>query len=285
MAHSSPTSAAQTYYDNPSTDNFYTSIWGGSDIHTGIYPDPSTPIITASQLTVQHLASTLISSGITLTPATRILDLGAGYGGAARLLVKEYGCSVVCLNLSSVQNSRNEHLTREAGMEDKIKIVEGKFEDVPESVGGNFDVVWSQDSFLHSDDRAKIVDEITRLLRKDGNGRVVFTDIMCTADAFERQPELMKTMMGRLQLSSVGTVKGYKGLFKERGFKDLGYWDGMKHFETHYRKAGDDMEKKKKGEINGMSAEEVERHLKGMRTWVKAAEEGCVDWGVFCFRN
>ncbi|KAL8715447.1 MAG: hypothetical protein Q9220_000781 [cf. Caloplaca sp. 1 TL-2023] len=284
MAHDSPTSAAQTYYDNPSTNAFYTTIWGGSDIHTGIYPTSETSITTASQLTVKHLASTVISSGIILNSATRVLDLGAGYGGAARWLAKEYGCSVVCLNLSSVQNTRNEELTKEAGLEEKIKVVEGKFENVPESVGGDFDVVWSQDSFLHSDDRAKIADEMARLLRKDGNGRIVFTDIMCTADAFDRQPKLMETMMGRLHLSSVGTVAGYKELFKERGFEDLGYWDGMKNFETHYRKAGEDMEKQK-SEMKGMNAQEVERHLVGMRTWVKAAEEGCVDWGVFCFRR
>ncbi|MDA2912268.1 methyltransferase domain-containing protein, partial [Nitrospiraceae bacterium AH_259_D15_M11_P09] len=78
----------------------------------------------------------------------RILDLGAGYGGAARYLAKTYGCHVGCLNLSEVQNQRNRDLNRSQGMDLQINVVDGSFEEIP--LGDALvDVVWSQDAFLH----------------------------------------------------------------------------------------------------------------------------------------
>ncbi|KAL8685443.1 MAG: hypothetical protein Q9218_007756, partial [Villophora microphyllina] len=176
---STATTSARTYYDSPSTDAFYTLLWGGQDIHIGIYDSPSLPIAEASQRSVEKLVTTVIASGIQIDSRTRILDLGAGYGGAARYLARTYGCEVVCLNLSSVQNARNEELTKEAGLDGLITVVGGSFEHVPPEVleGGRFGVVWSQDSFLHSSDREKIIDEISRCMVDGSDGRVVFTDI------------------------------------------------------------------------------------------------------------
>lgn len=230
------------------------------------------------------MAETLLTSGRNLDANTRVLDLGAGYGGAARYLAKTYGCEVVCLNLSRVQNNRNRALNRDEGLEGKVSVYEGTFEEVSSAVGGGFDVIWSQDSFLHSLDRGKIVGEIDRLLRKDEEGRVVFTDIMASADAFTKQPELMTRMMERLHLSSLATVEFYLGGFKERGFKDLGYWNGREHFGTHYAKLGEELARRRE-EVLGKGVEErvLERHTTGMKRWVEAKEEGCVDWGILCF--
>ncbi|KAL8788915.1 MAG: hypothetical protein Q9213_001438 [Squamulea squamosa] len=282
---SNDTNPTKTYYDDPGTDRFYTLLWGGQDIHTGIYTSPTDTITFASQQTVVKAAETLQKSGLELSPQTRVLDLGAGYGGAARYLAKTYGCQVVSLNLSPVQNQRNEELNRAEGLEAKTKVVEGVFEVVPASVGDGFDVVWSLDSFLHSLDRWKIVDEIDRLLRKDQETRVVFTDIMASNDAFEKQPELMKAMMDRLHLSDLGTLDFYKKAFEQKGFSDLGYWDGIKHFKTHYRRLGDELKRRKEELMANEGVDEavVERHTGGMRRWVKAAEKGCVEWGILCF--
>ncbi|KAL8800934.1 MAG: hypothetical protein Q9182_004816 [Xanthomendoza sp. 2 TL-2023] len=281
-----PNSTAETakdYYDDASTDRFYTLLWGGQDIHAGIYS--STNDITAASIaTVAKMADTVIQSGITLDSKTRILDLGAGYGGAARYLAKKYECEVVCLNLSGVQNDRNRELNRQEGLVDKIQVFEGVFEEVPAGVGEDFDVVWSQDSFLHSPNRAQIVSEIARLLRKDVEGRVVFTDIMASADAWKKQPELMGQMMERLHLSSLATVEFYQAAFKGKRFRKLGYWDGVEHFGTHYRRLGEELEKRKEDLlVQGVDEKVMERHTGGMKKWVEAKEMGCVQWGIMCF--
>ncbi|KAL8851643.1 MAG: hypothetical protein Q9221_003480 [Calogaya cf. arnoldii] len=289
----STTSQTQTYYDDPSTNKFYTLLWGGQDIHIGIYPsssnstnDASPPSIpTASHATVTHMTQTLLSTSISLTPQTRILDLGAGYGGSARHLAKTYGCEVVCLNLSRLQNERNEQLCKEEDVSDKIKVIEGSFEAVPPSVGSEFDIIWSQDSFLHSRSRDLVISEIDRLLKPSPSARVIFTDIMASEDAFSKQPKLMSTMMSRLHLEDLATVKFYKTEFEQRGFKFIDYWDGKMHFRTHYARLGEELEKRREELVGkeGVEEEVLERQVEGLKKWVEAADKGCVEWGVLCF--
>jgi hypothetical protein len=71
---------AEAYYDSTEADAFYQTIWGGQDIHIGLYQDEVEPIADASRRTVETMATRLVNADET----TRILDLGAGYGGAAR---------------------------------------------------------------------------------------------------------------------------------------------------------------------------------------------------------
>ena len=40
---------AEIYYDSAEADAFYQSIWGGQDIHIGIYRDDDEPIAAASR--------------------------------------------------------------------------------------------------------------------------------------------------------------------------------------------------------------------------------------------
>ena len=281
---SSATTSARNYYDSPSSDAFYSLIWGGEDIHIGIYDDPSITITEASQKTVQKMVSTLETSGIQLTPQTRILDMGAGYGGAARYLAKQYGCKVVCLNLSAIQNTRNEKLNKEEGLEDLVSVVEGSFEEVPGEVvkEGKFDIIWSQDSYLHSDHREKIVDEIARLLDDGKHARVAFTDIMASSTAFKEHGDLMRSMMERLSLSSLGSIDFFMSAFEKRGFKDFGYWDGVKQFRAHYQRLGEELERRR-DELEGVEEARIEKQTVGLKNWVKAADRNCVDWGIFCF--
>jgi cyclopropane fatty-acyl-phospholipid synthase-like methyltransferase len=71
---------AEAYYDSDDADAFYREIWGGEDIHIGLYDPPDLDIATASHATVVKLAGMIDG----LNEATRVLDIGAGYGGAAR---------------------------------------------------------------------------------------------------------------------------------------------------------------------------------------------------------
>ena len=79
---------ARDYYNSGDADNFYAEIWGGEDIHIGIYESGDEPIRDASRRTVERMASRLEGLG----PESRVLDIGAGYGGPARFLAESYGC-------------------------------------------------------------------------------------------------------------------------------------------------------------------------------------------------
>ena len=80
---------AQDYYNSTPADEFYFKIWGGEHIHVGIYNHSKESIKDASPRIVHLMASKL-----KLNSETKLLDLGSGFGGAARYLAKKYGCQV-----------------------------------------------------------------------------------------------------------------------------------------------------------------------------------------------
>ena len=77
---------AAHYYDSSDADQFYELVWGGEDIHIGLYETPLQEIAIASERTVQALlalATDLPSGGC-------VVDLGSGYGGASRRLGRPF---------------------------------------------------------------------------------------------------------------------------------------------------------------------------------------------------
>ena len=81
-AKSEAVDRAEAYYDSTEADAFYQTIWGGQDIHIGFYRDSNEPIADASRRTVETIANRIVN----VDGTSRILDLGAGYGGSARYL-------------------------------------------------------------------------------------------------------------------------------------------------------------------------------------------------------
>jgi glycine/sarcosine/dimethylglycine N-methyltransferase len=96
-----------------------------------------------------------------------------------RRIAKKFGASVRCLNISETQNDTNRHKNNRQGLADKVSVVHGVFEDIPEP-DGSFDVVWSQDAILHSDQRPQVLAEVFRVLKP--GGEFIFTDPMQADD-------------------------------------------------------------------------------------------------------
>ena len=68
---------ARTYYNSEDADNFYFHVWGGEDIHIGLYDTPEDAIPEASRRTIERMAAMVPGIG----PETLVLDMGSGYGG------------------------------------------------------------------------------------------------------------------------------------------------------------------------------------------------------------
>src|SRR5690606_31897432 len=119
------------------------------DLHIGIY-ELTRDIREASVETVDRMAAMLPD----LNSDTKVLDIGAGYGGSMRRIVRQSGCEAVCLNLSETQNDTNRYKTRRAGLSDRLRVAHGVFEEIPDE-NDAYDVVWSQDAILHSDQRER----------------------------------------------------------------------------------------------------------------------------------
>lgn len=270
QVYSSAVNTARDYYNSEDADNFYAIIWGGEDIHVGLYESPTEEIAVASRRTVERMASR-----VRLTADTRVLDVGAGYGGAARYLAKTYGCRVTCLNLSEVENARNRELNREQGLDGLVEVVDGSFEDLPFEDNA-YDVVWSQDAFLHSGDRGRVLEEVVRVLRP--RGELIFTDPM---SADNTAPAALTPILERLQLESMGSPGFYRRQLYRLGVKAVDFHDESVQLANHYQRVLEELERRE-GELDGHVSEAYRTRMKaGLRHWVDGGRAGNLAWGFF----
>ncbi len=263
----------EAYYDSGEADSFYAAIWGGEDIHIGIYASDDEPVARASARTVERMAARLPALG----PAQRLLDIGAGYGGAARALASRFGFRVDCLNLSEVQNARNRRLTRDAGLEDRVRVVHGSFESIPEGEGC-YDAVWSQDAILHSGRRERVLAEVSRVLAP--GGCFVFTDPMQTDDC---PPDVLGPVLARIHLDSLASPGFYRKTLAALGFAEVAFQAMPDQLRTHYDRVRGALEARREEMRARCGPDYVDRMLEGLGHWVAAADSGYLTWGIFHF--
>lgn len=101
------------------------------------------------------------------SPGARILDVGGGFGGPARLLGAEYRCDVTVVDLTEDYLKAGERLTAMLGLGDRVRFRHGNALELPFPSGG-FDAVWTQNSGMNIADKPRLYSEIRRVLRPGG---------------------------------------------------------------------------------------------------------------------
>ncbi|MFF1379742.1 SAM-dependent methyltransferase [Streptomyces sp. NPDC058308] len=271
------TDVARAYYDTDDIDAFYAHTWGGEDIHVGVYEDEvyadgQAGIAAAAGRTVARMAA---KAGDGLGPGTSVLDLGSGFGGAARRLAGEFGCRVVALNISEVQNTRHRELNARRGLDDRIEVVSGSFQDIP-APDASFEVVWSQEALCHSGDRPGVLREARRVLKP--GGRLVFTDIMIAEGA---PGDVLRSVAERLRLTDFATPGFYEEHLRSLGFTDVGFEDLSDHIETHYRHLAEAVRTPSPGLVDGVSSAYIDQLRTNLPQMAAACRDGHVRWGIF----
>lgn len=109
-----------------------------------------------------------------IRPDERVLDIGAGLAGSARLLAFTVGCSVDCVEMSSDYCAGAALLNRLTGLEDQIKVHQGSALALP-FPDESFDVVWMQNVGMNIADKHQLYAEIARVLKP--GGRYVFQEM------------------------------------------------------------------------------------------------------------
>lgn len=102
-----------------------------------------------------------------LAPETRVLDVGGGLGGPARTLAVEFGCRVTSVDLTETYVRAAEMLTGRLGLAERVthRVADAlalPFDD------GAFDVVWTQNSGMNVEDKARLYAGFHRVLRAGG---------------------------------------------------------------------------------------------------------------------
>ena len=138
----------------------------------------------------------------------RVLDIGAGLAGPARMLVSKLGCRVDCIEMSSDFCAGAALLNRLTGLDDRIEVHKGTALDMPYA-DHSFDVVWMQNVGMNIADKRKFYAQIYRVL--DSGGRFAFQELAAgkavtsyfplpwatdPADSFLASVEEMRTLLG-----------------------------------------------------------------------------------------
>ena len=274
-SYSQAVDTARDYYNSSDADRFYATIWGGEDIHIGLYEKESDTIFDASRRTVEKMASLVVG----IEQKSRVLDIGAGYGGSARYLAKTYGCQVGCLNLSEIQNKRNRELNSMQGVSLAINVVDGSFEDIP-LPDGAVDIVWSQDSILHSGNRKRVIEEVVRVLAK--GGQFIFSDPMQSEDC---PSSALQPILDRIHLDSLGSISYYRKVATELGLKEVQVLDLSEQLANHYGRVLKEINANRNTLIRVCSEEYVDKMKEGLQHWIDGGNAGNLTWGILHFQK
>jgi SAM-dependent methyltransferase len=104
----------------------------------------------------------------------RVLDLGAGLAGPARLMASAVGCRVDCIDLSADYCAGAMLLNRLTGLEQRIEVLQASALDLP-LADDSFDVVWMQNVGMNIADKRRLYGEIFRVLAP--GGRFAFQEL------------------------------------------------------------------------------------------------------------
>ncbi|MCB5908196.1 SAM-dependent methyltransferase [Streptomyces pinistramenti] len=279
MPHdSAPTSedATRSYYDTADVDAFYDAVWGGEDIHTGIYAQEHEAIADASRRTVERAADKVTDL---LAPGSTVLDLGSGYGGPARYLAERFGCRVIALNISEAQNKRHRTTNIERGLDGLVEVVTGSFQDIPYP-DHRFDVVWSQEAFCHSGDLTQALSEAVRVLRPEG--ALVFTDLMAADGTPE---EVLHPVVSRLGVDALATPDRYRRTLSGLGLSRIDFDDHSGQLAHHYVRLTEETHTREAELRDLISPGYVDRLLGNLPRWADAARHEQLRWGIFHCRR
>ena len=261
-------STTQAYYDGPA-DEIYRSIWG-DNIHLGVYCSDE-----CQQLEAKQHTNELMAGAVTLGPDVRVLDLGCGYGSAARYLAANFGCSVTGTNISEKELELARSRSEEAGLDHLLSFEYGDFHHL-EYPDGSYDVVWSQDAFLHAVDKMAVLSECRRVLKPGGS--LVFTDILVRRDT----PEEDRTIIyDRVKSPDIWDFEDYREGLSSLGFQVIREEDWSRNVAPSYAWVRDGLLENREALLPRIGAETIERTVESLTFWVDSANAGNIGWALF----
>jgi len=264
----------QDYYDLDDTDLFYQKVSGGEHVHIGLFKDEKEPLEIAKKRTVESMASL-----VEINSNYRVLDLGSGYGGAARFLAKKYGCHVACLNISKKQNLVNQERNQQQKLSSFIDVWEGSFEDLP-FPDSSFDIVWSQDAIFHTKNLIRVFQEVKRTL-VDG-GQFIFSVVMNNDNISEEKRQLKDFYSAITQFYPMQT---YIDLASKVGLSEVQILDMSENIAINYSRLLAKMKEIQDEDKNVWTQEFFDKMNYRLNSWIEAGNQEIIKWGFLHFRK
>ena len=261
-------SSTRAYYDGPA-DEIYRTVWG-DNLHLGVPCGKDCPHPEAAQHTNEIMAA-----AVSLAPGMRVLDLGCGYGSTARYLAAKFGCSVTGTNISRKELDLARTRSKQAGLDQLLAFQYGDFHrlDFPDR---SYDVVWSQEAFLHAVDKAAVLSEVRRVLKPGGT--LVFTDILVRKDTLDSD---RTRIYDRVKSPDMWDVDEYRDALSRLNFRMDREEDWSQHVARSYGWVRDGLRENRPQLLPKIGAETIDQTVEALSFWVDSANSGYIGWALF----
>ena len=195
------------HYDD--LDVFYREVWG-EHIHHGIWRTGRESV----QIAIRQLID-YVAEKAEVYPGAHVVDIGAGYGGTARVLANERRVRVTALTVSPAQLSYARAITGDTA-NPRVLLRDWLKNGLPDDCA---DVALAIESTEHMPDKALAFSEIRRVLRPGGRA------VICAWIAGEARPwhvrHLLEPICREGRLAGLGTEEDYQTLIERAGLESV----------------------------------------------------------------
>jgi cyclopropane fatty-acyl-phospholipid synthase-like methyltransferase len=147
---------------------------------------------------------------------SNILDFGCGVGGFLRIILNQYDCNAIGVNISPKQIK----LAKNNFNNEKVKFI--YFKDMLSLPNNSIDIIFAQESIVHYDNKKELFSYFYKILKQ--NGIVIFLDwFLYDIELAKKTDEEYKTFIEPLDK--------YKKIINEVGFKDINVWTPINNSE------------------------------------------------------
>ncbi len=261
-------STTQGYYDGPA-DEIYRTIWG-DNLHLGVPRSEECPHPEAMEHTNEIMAN-----AVRLEPGVCVLDLGCGYGSTARYLAANFGCQVTGVNISQKELELAQRRSIEAGLDHLLRFEYGDFHRLGYA-DASYDVVWSQEAFLHAWDKTTVLSECRRVLKAEGS--LIFTDITVARDTPD---EDRARIYDRVKSPDMWDFEDYRVALSGLGLTIVREEDWSRYVGRSYAWVRDRLVEQRDALLPRVGAETIDNTIESLSFWVDSANARKIGWGLF----
>ncbi len=182
---------------------------------SGVSPESAT-LDDLAQVDEFHIggrqASEAFLSQLSLTPDTRVVDIGCGLGGAARYTAQRFGCHVTGIDLTEEFVRTGRTLTDWTGLGDRVELHVASALATPFDDAG-FDAAYMMHVGMNIADKAALFAEVYRILKPGGIFGIY--DVMQTGGDDLTYPV---PWAENADISALATPQGYRDALNGAGF-------------------------------------------------------------------
>lgn len=261
-------SATKAYYDGPA-DEIYRTVWG-DNLHLGV---PRTE--ESSHPEAMEHTNEIMAAAAPLGCGVRVLDLGCGYGSTARYLARNFGCHDTGVNISEKELQLARERSRERDLDHLLSFEYGDFHHL-EYADDSYDIVWSQEAFLHAADKVAVLTECRRVLRPGGS--LIFTDILVRQDTPE---EDRARIYDRVKSPDMWDLEVYRNALTGLDLTVTREEDWSHYVARSYGWVQDRLRENRESLLPRVGADTIDNTVAALSFWVDSAEAGKIGWAFF----